>query len=305
MVSLYDIQRVLKGELRISEPLASYTTFRIGGPADYFMVPVSKDDLTQVVGYLHEHECAFLLIGNGSNLLVSDDGYRGAVIQVEKALREIRMEGDCVYVEAGVRLARFVDFCIHRSLGGTEMLAGIPGTIGGAVVMNAGAHGSELSDHLTDVEILHNGRVERVPRDQAGFVYRCSGFEGDVVLAARFALRTAEKEELMRTRRSLLIKRNATQPVNIPNAGSIFKNPAGTTAATLIEKAGLKGRRHGGAMISPRHANFIVNEGDAKASDIRALITLIQSTVRKKYALDLELEVKLVGFDNPVLMKVA
>ena len=312
MVSLSDIRRIFKGDIRISEPLAKYTSFRIGGPADYFVEPVSKEDLVSVVTYFRQNTFPFIIIGNGSNLLVSDDGYRGAVVNLETGLSAIRMAGDSnsvgegiVYVEAGLRLAKFVDFCIQHSLKGTEMLAGIPGTLGGAVIMNAGAYGGEISDYMDEVELLRDDSRVKIRKKDGGFAYRRSGFSRDIVLAAIFRLPGGDKEELMRVRRELLIKRNAAQPVNLPNAGSVFKNPPGNFAAKLIQEAGLKGRTHGEAMISERHANFIVNNGGAKATDVLALIRNTQRVVKKKFNVVLELEVKLIGFDDHALREVA
>lgn len=304
MVSLEEIKQFLKGDIRLSQPLASFTTFRIGGPADYYLEPLDKDDVVNVIKYLQANGFPYMIIGNASNLLISDEGYRGAVINLEKALSDVRKEEDFVVAEAGARLAKFVDFCVQRGLGGVEMLAGIPGTIGGAVIMNAGAYGGEISDHLVDVEVLREGNVVWIRKEEGGFSYRRSGFARDVVLSARFLLPKKDRAELMRIRRELLIRRNLTQPVNYPNAGSIFKNPPGNYAAKFVEDAGLKGLRRGGAQISDRHGNFIVNTGNAKATDVLELIRIAQEEVYKKYNVRLELEVKLIGFKEEVLRAV-
>ncbi len=305
MVSLEEIKRFFKGEIKLSQPLASFTTFRIGGPADYYLEPFDKDDVVSLIKYLQVNAFPFMIIGNASNLLISDEGYHGAVINLECALEDVRREGDFVVTEAGVHLAKFVDFCVQRGLGGVEMLAGIPGTIGGAVIMNAGAYGGEIADYLVAVEVLREGDVVWIKKEEGGFTYRRSGFSRDVVLSARFQLLQTDKAELMRVRRELLIKRNLAQPVNYPNAGSIFKNPSGTYAAKLIEAAGLKGLRRGGAQISERHGNFIVNTGNAKATDVLELIHEAQQAVFKKFNIKLELEVKLIGFNERVLKAVA
>lgn len=304
MVSLEEIKQFFKGDIRLSQPLASFTTFRIGGPADYYLEPLDKDDVVNVIKYLQANGFPYMIIGNASNLLISDEGYRGAVINLEKALSDVRKEEDFVVAEAGARLAKFVDFCVQRGLGGVEMLAGIPGTIGGAVIMNAGAYGGEISDHLVDVEVLREGNVVWIRKEEGGFSYRRSGFARDVVLSARFLLPKKDRAELMRIRRELLIRRNLTQPVNYPNAGSIFKNPPGNYAAKFVEDAGLKGLRRGGAQISDRHGNFIVNTGNAKATDVLELIRIAQEEVYKKYNVRLELEVKLIGFKEEVLRAV-
>jgi UDP-N-acetylmuramate dehydrogenase len=206
------------------------------------------------------------------------------------------MDSGNVAAEAGVRLTKFVDFCIQNELAGVEMLAGIPGTIGGAVVMNAGAHGGEIADHLVDVEVIRDNRVMRVRKAEAAFSYRHSGFSGDVVLEASFHLLHGNKEQLSGKRRELILRRNETQPLDLPNLGSMFKNPANTYAAKLIEQAGLKGKRVGDAQVSEKHANFIVNLGKARAEDVLKLIDLVKRTVYQNSGLMLELEIKMVGF---------
>jgi len=195
-------------------------------------------------------------------------------------------------------LTKFVDFCVQNELSGVEMLAGIPGTIGGAVVMNAGAHGSEIADHLVEVEVIRNGQIQKVKKEEAKFAYRHSEFGQDVVLNAVFKLQQGQKEPLSAKRRELILSRNKTQPLEFPNLGSMFKNPPNTYAAKLIEQAGLKGKRVGNAQISEKHANFIVNLGDAKAEDVIKLIDLIKRTVYQNSGVMLDLEVKLVGFTN-------
>jgi len=305
MVSLEELKSFFKGTIRLSQPLANFTTFRIGGPADYYLEPLDKENVINVIKYFQANEFPFMIIGNASNLLISDDGYRGAVINLEAALSDVRREGEYVIAEAGVRLAKFVDFCVQRGLGGVEMLAGIPGTMGGAVIMNAGAYGGEISDYLVDVEVLREGNVVWIRKEEGGFSYRRSGFARDVVLSARFQLPKKDRAELMRVRRELLVRRNLAQPVNYPNAGSVFKNPSGTYAAKLIEEAGLKGLRRGGAQISERHGNFIVNLGNGKATDVLDLIRIAQERVYEKFKVKLELEVKLIGFGEEVLQAVA
>lgn len=210
------------------------------------------------------------------------------------------MEGERIVAEAGIRLAKFVDFCIQEGRQGVEMLAGIPGTIGGAVVMNAGAYGGEISDHLKEVEVFRDGKVVMVEKADAGFSYRQSGFSKDVVLSASFALPMGNKAELMKRRRDLLIKRNQSQPLNLPNSGSIFKNPPGSFAGKLIEEAGLKGTRRGKAQISEKHGNFIVNTGGATANDVLELIRLARTSVKNKFGITLEPEVKLLGFPDSI-----
>ncbi len=300
MIALDDIKNVFRGHIALNEPLGKYTSMRVGGPADFYLEPVDKDDLVSVISYLRERSIPFLMLGRGSNMLVSDEGVRGVVINIESGLSDVRMEGDLVVAEAGVKLTKFVDFCIQRGFAGVEMLAGIPGTLGGAVVMNAGAHGGEISDHLVDVEVFSKATVQRIKKADAGFAYRTSRFAGDIVLRASFRLPKGEKEELIKRRSEYLRQRNLTQPTALPNSGSMFKNPIGNFAAKLIEQAGLKGKRVGGAQISEKHANFIVNLGSATAADVMTLIDLAQRTVHQNAGILLEVEVKLVGFSEEV-----
>ena len=305
MFSLADIKQFFRGYIGINEPLAKYTSMRVGGPADYYLEPADKFDLVEIIKYLRKHNFPYMMLGRGSNLLVSDDGVRGAVINLEAGLNTVKMEGDLVVAESGVHLTKFVDFCIQNSLAGMEMLAGIPGSVGGAVIMNAGAHGGEMADHLVEVEVFRDNDIIKVKKEQAGFAYRTSGFAADVVLSASFRLATGNKEELLNRRRELILKRNISQPLNLPNSGSMFKNPPGTFAAKLIEQAGLKGKRVGNAQISEKHANFMVNLGDAKAADIMTLIQLVRRTVHQNTGVLMELEVKLIGFSEEAKREVA
>jgi UDP-N-acetylmuramate dehydrogenase len=298
MISLTDIQKILRGNIAVDEPMAKYTWMKVGGPADFYIEPKDKEDLKAIVFYFHTHQYSWMVLGRGSNVLVSDGGIRGAVINVEQALSKIFIEGDRVVAEAGVRLTKFVDFCIQNELAGVEMLAGIPGTIGGAVAMNAGAHGGEIADHLVEVEVIRNGYTQQVKNENAQFAYRHSGFDQDVVLSAAFKLPRGDKEPLSAKRRELILRRNETQPLEFPNLGSMFKNPPNTFAAKLIEQAGLKGKRVGDAQISEKHANFIINLGNAKAEDVVKLIDLAKRTVYQNAGVMLELEVKMVGFSS-------
>jgi UDP-N-acetylmuramate dehydrogenase len=298
MISIDDIKNFFRGSIALHEPLSSYTSFRIGGPADYYLEPADKEDVVNLINYMRRQNYPFIILGRGSNLLVSDEGVRCAVVNFEHGLNSVRYENEMVVVEAGVTMARFVDFCIQRGLKGVEMLAGIPGTLGGAVIMNAGAYGGEISDHLVDVEVLRGEKVITVSKADSGFVYRRSGFQNDIVLSARFALPSGKKEEIALVKKELLLKRNQSQPLNFPNSGSMFKNPPGTHAAKLIEQVGLKGTQSGQAMISDKHANFIVNLGGATANDVLELISRARKTVFEKLGINLELEVKLIGFSE-------
>lgn len=300
MIDLGEIQSLMRGRIALNEPMNRYTSIRIGGPADCMLEPADRDDAVALVGYLQDGTIPFITIGKGSNVLVSDAGIREIVVHLESGLGTVTIEGNEVVAGAGVTMAKFVDFCIRNDFGGVEMLAGIPGSLGGGVIMNAGAYGGEISTHITGVEVMRNGRPVVIPKDEAGFAYRSSALEGTVVLGARFLLPSGDKAELMRVRRELLIRRNRAQPVNMPNSGSMFRNPEGHYAAKLIEEAGLKGTRRGGAGISSLHANFIVNHGDACARDVVELLELAHSTVMKRTGVDMKLEIKLVGFPENI-----
>lgn len=301
MVNLEELKKVFRGHIALNEPMSKYTSFRIGGPADYYLEPLDKNDAVSLIRHFQQNKIPFVVIGSGSNLLVSDDGIPGAVINFERGLNKIYLENSLIVAEAGARLAKLVEFCIQQERKGVEMLAGIPGTIGGAVMMNAGAYGGEISDHLVTVEVLRDGNIIVVKKQDAGFSYRRSGFLHDVILSATFQMPPGDKAELMKIRRELLIKRNKTQPLNLPNSGSMFKNPAGMHAAKLIEEAGLKGKRSGKAMISEKHSNFIVNTGGAKASDVLSLMRIVRTTVKNNSGITLEPEVKLLGFPKHVI----
>jgi UDP-N-acetylmuramate dehydrogenase len=266
--------------------------------------PADKEDAIRIILYLQNHEYPFFILGKGTNVLISDDGIRGAVLNFEHGLNTITIEDGLVIADAGVHLTKFVDFCIGRGYNGVEMLAGIPGTVGGAIVMNAGAYGGEISTHLVEIETLRKSKIILLKKEDAGFAYRRSGLERDVILSASFKLPAGEKVELMNTRREILLKRNQSQPLNYPNAGCMFKNPESAPAAKLIEQAGLKGVRRGKAQISEKHANFMVNTGNAMARDMIELIEFTRSTVLNRFGVKLELEVKLVGFSNNTAMTV-
>ena len=295
MLSIEQLKKYFRGYIGIGEPLDKLTTFKIGGPADFYFEPTDIGDLSVLVNLLEENEFPFVTIGKGSNMLVSDAGFRGAAVNLERGLSEITFDEEFVKAGAGVKLAKFVDFCIESGLHGAEMLAGIPGSLGGAIVMNAGAYGGTISDYLVEVEIIRKGTLKKIPRDATVFGYRYSSLEDDIVVAARFKFPVGDLTEMKRVRRELLLRRNEAQPVELPNAGSIFKNPVMNTAGRLIENCGLKGSRIGNAEISRKHANFIVNLGNATSVDVLRLIRKAQHEVHMKFGVMLELEVKMLG----------
>jgi len=301
LISITEIKEFFKGKISLNEPLAPYTTFRIGGVADYLVEPVDAEDLLSLVRYCSKRSMPYHVMGNGSNILISDEGIRGVVINLESGFNYLRRSNGGVLAGAGVKMAKFVDFCIENSYAGVEMIAGIPATIGGALVMNAGCYGGETSTYVTEIQAIRDDRIMSLTKEQCGFVYRGSGLKNTVIMQARFTLPHGEKAELLRLRKNHMIHRNQTQPVEIPNAGCIFKNPDGFKAAILIEECGLKGEKLGGAMVSPKHSNFIVNTGSATANDVMGLVKKVKDTVKKSNGVELELEIKLVGFEEAVL----
>jgi UDP-N-acetylmuramate dehydrogenase len=304
VLNIEHIRKLCTGPINIDEPLAPLTSFRIGGPADLYLEPADADELQSLVRHFHDVGLPMLLIGNGSNILVSDEGFRGAAVSIERGFSSYSFAADALTAGAGMRLSKFVDVCISNGYAGAEMLAGIPGTLGGAIIMNAGAYGGEISDYLIDVSVLRDFEKLRLPRDECGFAYRNSDLKNDIVLSASFRFPEGDTEKLRVRRKELLLKRNAAQPVQLPNAGSIFKNPPGDFAARLIESCGLKGRRVGGAVVADLHANFIVNDGKASAGEVLELIGQVRRTVLQQTGVALELEIQLIGFSTDAVAAV-
>lgn len=300
MVNFEEIKSFFRGKMLINEPLSDHTSFRIGGPADYYFEPLDKEDLVNLAGYFRKINFPFMIFGNGSNLLVSDDGLKCAVISLENSLKGKRIEGDLVIAEAGIKLSGLVDFCIQNGKAGLEMLAGIPGSLGGALIMNASAYRGSISDHIFEVEVFEGGEIKRYKKDQITFSYRNSSLANTVILEAGFKLPDGEKDKIAAVRKELLDKRKANQPVNYPSAGCIFKNPEGYHAARLVQEAQLKGLKVGGAEISELHGNFIINTNKAKAADVIEIIKIVKKKIREERNIDLSVEVKLIGFKkNP------
>jgi UDP-N-acetylmuramate dehydrogenase len=293
----------MKGLLRINEPLAKYTSWRVGGPADRLYIPHDKQDLIEFVKNLPVEEPVFW-IGLGSNLLIRDGGIRGTVINTKGRLKQIRMtEAGMVYAEAGVPCVHVARFCGDRGLVGAEFLAGIPGTLGGALKMNAGAFGGETWKIVQNVEMIDaSGQVALRHKDEFSIGYRSvKGHDKEWFLAANLLLNTGDTEASQRKIKELLEKRNRTQPTSQPSCGSVFKNPPGDYAARLIETAGLKGYAIGGACVSTKHANFIVNTGNAAAADIEALIQFVRDRVREQHGVVLQTEVCMVGEKQEIM----
>jgi len=291
----------LRGTLSRDAPLARYTSWRCGGPAERLYVPADREDLAAFVRALPAAE-ALTVIGLGSNLLIRDGGVRGTVVVLHAALNTLELREAAVYAEGGVASPKVARFAAGQGFAGSEFLAGIPGTVGGALAMNAGCWGGETWRHVSRVEVLTRAGAfeERLPGAYAiGYrsVRRADGTPPDgIFTAAWFAFPRGDARAARVRIAELLRRRIATQPLNLPNAGSVFRNPPGDHAARLIESCGLKGYAVGGARVSEKHANFIVNpEGRASAADIEAIIAHVRGTVRARTGVDLEPEVQVVG----------
>ena len=285
----------VEGEVSRNEPLRLHTTLRIGGPADVLVIPKDLPSLARLVRQAREQKASIFVLG-GSNLLVRDGGIRGIVLKLSHFQKITDIDETQIEAEAGVQLSRLARHACERGLSGFEFALGIPGTMGGAVVMNAGTREGEMADVLTGVRVMEsNGEIRSVGREEMTFGYRWSRLPPGVIVSARVKLQPAGRAEIQRRMQGFIDRRKATQPLTLPNAGSVFKNPNGTFAAKLVESAGLKGHRVGDAQVSEQHANFIVNEGGASAADVKALMDLAQRVVWERSGVWLEPEVQLVG----------
>jgi UDP-N-acetylmuramate dehydrogenase len=288
----------VEADVRFDEPLARHTTWRIGGPADVFAVPHTLTQIQELAQCAHAWGVPWFVLGRGSNLLVRDAGVRGLVVQFGDHFAALQLSGMQLRAEAGRGMVSAAGLSVARGLAGLEFATGIPGSVGGAVTMNAGAHGGEIRDVLETVTVLRpDGQLEELWPEQLDFSYRHSGIleRGYTVLAATFVLKPGDAQALREQVRAWSKRRQATQPLSQPNCGSVFRNPSGLYAAQLIEAVGLKGAQQGGAMVSPVHANFIVNTGGATAADVLALMARMQTEVRAAFAVELVPEVRVVG----------
>ena len=295
-----ELIELLPGRARMGEPMKKHTSWRIGGPSEFFVDPTSREDLRLVVAYAHRRGIPLTIIGNGSNLLVSEGGIRGIVVKVGSGLARISTIEDKIVTEAGAKLAMVAAAARDAGLGGFEFSAGIPGTVGGAVVMNAGANGSSISELVREVVVLDfEGEFHRKTKEEMNFGYRSSILQQEpaIVVEASFFCYPRGKDAIKDAMEEFVAKRKRNQPLCKPNAGSVFKNPPGDSAGRLIELAGLKGMRVGDAQISTLHANFIVNLGSATARDVLALINRARETVNSRFGVELKLEVKVIGDD--------
>jgi len=283
--------------VREHEPMRAHCSFRIGGPADVFVEPAFDMELSALRRFLREKGITPVVVGNGTNLLVRDEGIRGVVIRFGEDFSGIRLEGDRIIAEAGATLTRLAVFARDHGLSGLEFAHGIPGSLGGAVMMNAGAYGGEMKDVVTSVRYMNEfGSIGQADGAELEFGYRKSRFAGtnDIILGAVLQLTPGDPEEIRAKMTELWEKRSASQPLEKPSAGSTFKRPWKGYAAAMIEEAGLKGRSVGGAQVSEKHAGFIINTGDATFADVRALMTEVQDAVEEKFGVRLQPEVRIV-----------
>jgi len=290
----------LRGELRLNEPLARHTSWRVGGPADRFYIPADVTDLERFLMQLPKDE-EVTWLGLGSNLLVRDGGIRGTVVAVKNVLDDITDTGDGILrVGAGVPCAKVARYAAKAGYSGAEILAGIPGTMGGALAMNAGAFGTETWDIVTAAETINRrGKRRLYARADLEIGYRTVNLpDNEWFISARLQLARAADDSSQERIRELLSQRTATQPMGEHSCGSVFRNPPGDHAARLIQECGLKGRRIGGARISEKHANFIINDGEATAADIEHLIDSIVETVDRQFGIKLQKEVRIIGEAN-------
>ncbi len=287
-----------KGSCLRNEAMARHTSYGIGGPAKAYVTPKDKDDLRNILQFANTHDIPTYFVGSGSNLLVADEGIDGLVITLGKSFNHLEIKDRTVIAESGVMLGKMVKECIGRHLSGVESLIGVPGTLGGALIMNAGAFGGEISNYLKHVTVMTMaGREKRYQPGDISFSYRHSTFPADeIVISAKFELIQSDAETVIAKRSVASGGRKASQPLKFRSAGSVFKNASEGAAGYFIDQAGLKGTKIGDAEISPIHANFFVNHGKAKASDVVELIRLARKTVLEKFDILLDLEVKTLGF---------
>ena len=278
-------------------PMSRYTTLRVGGPADCMAEPSDAEELQTALELARRCDVPVTVVGNGSNLLVRDGGIRGLVIRFGRAFSASSTEGETITTQGGILLSDLAQQALKAGLTGLEFASGIPGTLGGAVVMNAGAYGGEIAQVIESAEVLSDGQILTLDREALGLSYRHSRMQdtGELVLSARFWLQKDDPAAIKARMEDLRVRRQDKQPLNLPSAGSFFKRPVGAYAAQLIDEAGLKGCRVGGAMVSEKHAGFLVNAGGATAADFLALMRQVQETVYKNSEFRLEPEVRIIG----------
>lgn len=284
--------------LRFNEPMKAHTTFQIGGPADVMALPTDSKQVGQLVTWCRSQGLPYLIMGQGSNLLVRDKGIRGVVIKLGQNFAAVKVEGQVITAQAGVRLAELAEKTVGFGLSGLEFAQGIPGSLGGTIYMNAGAYGGEMKDVVDEVEAIDDkGLLHTFSRGELDFGYRRSVFQsnGHIILTARIRLKKGEPGAIKARMEEFARRREEKQPLEYPSAGSVFRRPAGHYVGPMVEEMGLKGCRIGGAEVSRKHAGFIINTGGATAADVLALISLIQARAQERYGIVLQPEIRIVG----------
>ena len=289
---------VKKENILVDEPMKEHTYFKIGGPADILILPHTVDEILKLIKICKEKNINYHIIGNGTNLLVRDKGIRGVVIKIDKNLDKIEVDGNKITAQAGCLLSKIAKIALKNSLTGFEGCSGIPGSLGGAVAMNAGAYGTEIKDVVTKVKCIdNNGKPVEYSNDEMYFSYRHSRVQDEelIVLEAEIELEKGNYDKIKEAMDELTDKRNSKQPITMPSAGSTFKRPEGDYASRLVDVSGLKGVRYGDAQVSDKHCGFVVNTGNATCDEVLNLIKFIQKTIKDKHNIDLEPEVRIIG----------
>lgn len=288
------------GRILYNEDMKNHTTFKIGGPVDVMIIPTKEEEIIDCIKFLREKDIEFLIMGNGSNLLVKDGGIRGVVVKLGKDFSAVEVTDNNIYCESGALLSTISNVALKHSLKNFEFASGIPGTIGGGITMNAGAYGGEMKDVVKKVRVLDkNNEVKEYSNEDMNFRYRNSRVweEGLIVLGVELSLDKGDYDSIKDTIIDLNHKRTSKQPIEYPSGGSIFKRPEGYYAGKLIDDSGLRGLRHGGAMVSEKHCGFVINVDNATCKDVLHLIQVIQKIVMDKYGVKLKREIKLLGED--------
>jgi len=295
---ILEMLRKISHDTVADEPMKNHTSFKIGGPADYFTEPDNVEQIGQIIEFCKNEKLPCFIMGNGSNLLVSDKGIEGVVVNIGDKFSGVEIDGKRVFAGAGILISRFSKILLENELSGLECGSGIPGTLGGGIYMNAGAYGFEMKNVVKSVTYAdENGEIKKASGEELDFGYRKSMFTGRncVIILAEMEFEKGNKEDIKKLMAECTAKRVDKQPLSMPSAGSVFKRPEGNFAGTLIEQAGLKGYSIGGAQVSEKHAGFIVNTGGATADDVLKLIDYIIKTVEEKFEVTLEPEIRLIG----------
>ena len=298
-----EIKKITKGIILFDEPMSKHTSYGIGGPARAYVTPKNKEDLVSILKFSKDNNIPSYFIGSGSNLLVSDDGIDGIVITLGKSFNKLEINKNNVFAETGVMLGKMVKECTKRNLSGLESLIGVPGTLGGALIMNAGAFGGEISNYLEYVSVINmSGDEKKYQQKDIKFNYRNSSFsDNEILINANFKFLFSDQKTVSKNKIKASGGRKSSQPLRFRSAGSVFKNPSEGAAGYFIDKAGLKGTKSGDAEISNVHANFFVNHGSATAKDVVRLINIARKKVYNEFGVMLELEIKTLGFAQGVI----